>query len=62
MVNNCTNINNMNNQLSPQITEHKMTMTYEIQFLAWGEHKHVARLNWLWMFYTTFITISIMLW
>ena len=30
MVNNCTNINNMNNQLSPQITEHKMTMTYDI--------------------------------
>jgi hypothetical protein len=30
--------------------------------VAWGRHKNVRRLNWLWMFYTTFITISIMLW
>jgi len=30
MVNNSTNINKMNNHLSPQIIEHKKIMTYDV--------------------------------
>jgi hypothetical protein len=50
MVNNSTNINEMSNHLSPQLTEHKKRprhMTLEIQALVWHRHKKVAGLNWL---------------
>jgi len=42
IVNNSTNINKSNNQLSPQISEYKkdhICMTLEIQVLAWDKHK-----------------------
>jgi hypothetical protein len=29
MINNSTNVNKINNQLSPQIIEHKKTMSYD---------------------------------
>jgi hypothetical protein len=35
-VNNSTNINKTNNHLSPQLTEHKKTMTYGIGNLGPG--------------------------
>jgi len=51
MVNNSTNINQMNNYISLQLTEHKKkTTTYitvEIQVQAWDRHKSLAVLNQL---------------
>jgi len=48
MFNNFTNINKMNNHLSPQLTEYKkdhdIFMTLEIHVLAWDRHKNVAEL------------------
>ena len=48
MVNNSTNINKMNNHLSPSLTEHKKNpwnTTLEIQVFAWDRHKNVIGLN-----------------
>jgi hypothetical protein len=48
-VNNSTNINKMNNNLSSQLAEHKKIpqhMTLEIKVLAWDKHKNMGGLNW----------------
>ena len=43
MVNNSTNINNVNNHISAQFTEHKKTwpwhMMFEIHVLVWNRNK-----------------------
>ena len=41
MINNFTNINEMNNYLSPKIIKHNMWWV-EIQVLSWHRHKNVV--------------------
>jgi hypothetical protein len=48
MVNNSTNINKINNHLSPQLIKHKKKTRHtmlKIQVLTWDGHKEVAMLN-----------------
>jgi hypothetical protein len=47
MVKNSTNINKTNKHLSPSLTEHKKTSTYDVwnPGLAWDRHINVAGLN-----------------
>ena len=48
MVNNITNVNKMNNHLSPQLIDHKTDhdhVMFEIQVLAWDSHTNVVGLN-----------------
>jgi hypothetical protein len=58
MVNNFTNINKMNNHLSPQITEHTRQYRYDIGNPSWDRYKNVAGLNHIYLaFYILYITL-----